>query len=299
VPGSAQAVGLLKELVYTITEEPGIRYAVVRENGKTASFDAAILWDRPLSREDVFGYSVVGPIGADHAISSGGPALPTSGQSSYQSGGSIGTGVKLTFDLSGGGPTPSAFSVSMTEARDDFAQMGKYVLTVVIGSTKVPTTWVGGQVQIEDSTPVRATFDGRTPGIFVRQVILDDARPWRAYTDGGKIVVDVGGDPRLVSDRISVDGPIFDQKVGPTLTLFGAARVFEANVVWRLKDSSQKIIASGHTNASLGSGEVWGTYRTTITIPASVSSGRLTLEVYEASPKDGSEQGLVSIPVNR
>ena len=112
-------------------------------------------------------------------------------------------------------------------------------------------------------------------------------------------MVDVGGDPRLVSDRISVDGPIFDQKVGPTLTLFGAARVFEANVVWRLKDSSQKIIASGHTNASLGSGEVWGTYRTTITIPASVSSGRLTLEVYEASPKDCSEQGLVSIPVNR
>ena len=75
--------------------------------------------------------------------------------------------------------------------------------------------------------------------------------------------------------------------------------MFEANVVWRLKDSSQKVIASGHTTASLGTSEVWGTFQTTITVPPSVTFGRLTLEVYEASPKDGSELGLVSIPVNR
>ena len=80
------------------------------------------------------------------------------------------------------------------------------------------------------------------------------------------------------------------------LTLTGSARVFEANVVWRVLDSTGKVVANGHFLTSLGSSAVWGTFNTKIAMPANVR-GNLTLELFEASPKDGSAQGVVQIPL--
>ena len=84
---------------------------------------------------------------------------------------------------------------------------------------------------------------------------------------------------------------------GAPLTLTGSARVFEANVVWRVLDSTGKVAANGHFLASLGSSPVWGTFNTRIAMPANVR-GNLTLELYEASAKDGSAQGVVQIPLS-
>jgi hypothetical protein len=300
--GPIQSVGLLKQLVYTITEEPGVRRAVVRQNGTVGSIDAAILWDRPLSREDVFGYGVIGPLGLGNAISAPGASLPPSGQRGTTTETLPGTSVKVTVQI-GVDSAPAnapAFVAWMTEAPSDLQQLGKYILTIVVGGTSAPANWAGAQPQITDQTPLRATLTGTGAGEqMVLAYLLDDARPWRAYTDNGHVVVEIGGDPRLVSDRIAVGAPVYDAKVGPTFVLSGSGRVFEANVVWRVKDSSQKIVASGRTTASLGSSAVWGTFRTTVALPSSVAVGRLMLEVYEASPKDGSEQGLIAMPLNR
>ena len=41
---------------------------------------------------------------------------------------------------------------------------------------------------------------------------------------------------------------------------------------------------------------LWGTFDNGFSVPAGVH-GNVTLEVYEASPKDGSDQGLVAIPL--
>jgi len=41
---------------------------------------------------------------------------------------------------------------------------------------------------------------------------------------------------------------------------------------------------------------VWGTFQTSIVIPAS-STGNVTLEVYWQSPRDGTDTGLVQVPL--
>jgi hypothetical protein len=116
-----------------------------------------------------------------------------------------------------------------------------------------------------------------------------------------RLVVDVGGTPWSVSDRIAIykARPVPATPICSTtcdIQLSGAARVFEANVVWRVKDSAGKVIANGHFLASLGSSAVWGTFDTAVQVPARFT-GNVTLEVYEATPKDGSEQGLVQVPL--
>jgi hypothetical protein len=134
-------------------------------------------------------------------------------------------------------------------------------------------------------------------------VTLDDARPWRAFVlqNPLRLVIDIGGPTRSVSDRIAVyraqpsaATPVCSNTCDVQLS--GAARVFEANVVWRVKETAGKVIAKGQFLASLGSSPVWGTFDTSIQVP-STFRGNATLEVYEASAKDGSEQGLVQIPL--
>ena len=53
----------------------------------------------------------------------------------------------------------------------------------------------------------------------------------------------------------------------------------------------------GEFRQGLGSSALWGTFDSGFSIPAGVH-GNVTLEVYEVSPKDGSEQGLVQIPLS-
>jgi len=126
---------------------------------------------------------------------------------------------------------------------------------------------------------------------------LDDLRPWRVFTlaNPARLVVDIGGAWQAVSDRIAVYQPTVGGTIAQSFVLAGAARVFEANVVWRVKDSKLKVVAEGHTMASLGTSPVWGTFQTTITLPATVT-GNVTIEVFEVSPRDGSEVGAVAFP---
>ena len=72
--------------------------------------------------------------------------------------------------------------------------------------------------------------------------------------------------------------------------------MFEATVSWRVRDSAQRVVASGVTNASLGTSALWGTYEIAVKLPQT-AVGNVTLEVYEASAKDGSEVGLVRLPL--
>ena len=66
--------------------------------------------------------------------------------------------------------------------------------------------------------------------------------------------------------------------------------------MWRVLDSTGKVVANGHFLTSLGSSAVWGTFNTRIAMPPNVR-GNLTLELFESSPKDGSAQGVVQIPL--
>src|SRR5206468_7845114 len=60
--GSAQSLALLQQLVYTITEEPGVQRALITEKGKPNAVIDQLVVDKPLSREDGFGYTSRGTI---------------------------------------------------------------------------------------------------------------------------------------------------------------------------------------------------------------------------------------------
>ena len=65
---------------------------------------------------------------------------------------------------------------------------------------------------------------------------------------------------------------------------------------WRLRDSTGREVAKGFTTASEGSSPVWGTFEFGVQVPPSVT-GNVTLEVYQASPRDGSDTDKVSMPL--
>jgi hypothetical protein len=299
-----EALGILQQLVYTATEEPGIRRVLFTQNGGQPLSIGDIKVDKPLAREDVFGYSATGPIGKDSGISWGGnDSLPHIGG---QLVGPIvdGTTARLTIAgrsaESGARAELPSFTLRLAPSDDTIAREAKYRLSLLL-------QWNGGGASggaagttIYDQTPLRAiTSNGNNSFEFE----LDDARPWRAYMpDKTQVVIEIGGDPRATSDRISVTEPKPGDRTpggaqfAQTVRLVGAARVFEANVSWRVRDSSGKIVATSRFNASLGNASLWGTFDNGFAVPASVH-GNITLEVYEVSPKDGSDQGLVAIPL--
>jgi len=296
VKGAAQSQALLQQLVYTITEEPGIRRAQIVDVGKSSTAIDQLVVDKPLAREDVYGYSFTPALGKDNGISgSGDDSLAhvtaqlqeVSAERVTLAGRSTATGAKVNL--------PS-FSIWLEQSDDRKPGGGKYALNLVFQWNGSGTSAGASNTSTYGSTPLRAIT---ASGTNIYRFELDDARPWRAYMpDPTQLVVEFGGDPRATSDRIAVAAPkpLDVVNSGADLALAGAARVFEANVVWRILDSAGKVVANGHFTASLGSSAVWGTFNARIAVPANVR-GNVTLELYEASPKDGTAQGVVRVPL--
>jgi hypothetical protein len=307
VKGAAQTNALLQQLVYTITAEPGIRRALITETGKPNAVIDQLVVNKALSREDVFGYGFRAAVGKDQGISWGGDDSLAHIGGALQSvdagtarviigGRSVDTGAKSNL--------PS-FAIWLEQSDDTKPASGKYALNVQFqwngggssgGATSTPTY---------AESPLRSITMNGLPGTptSVYRFELDDARPWRAYMpDKTQLVIEIGGDPRSTSDRIAVTTPKSGDRLSggaqfaQSVRVTGAARVFEATVSWRVRDSAGTIVASSHFNASLGSSALWGVFDNSFAVPASVH-GNVTLELYEASPKDGSEQGLVAIPL--
>jgi hypothetical protein len=300
IRGSAQSLAAVQQLVYTATEEPGIRRVLITQNGGQKATIDQLLVDKPLAREDVFGYSSTGSLGKDQGITWGGD--DSIAHVGAQLAGVVSDGTRVVIRLQGHGPTGQiadlpSFSAWLEQSDDLAITNGKYGLYVQF-------QWNGGGnsngvagLTVYDLTPLRTVT---TNGNNVIRIELDDARPWRAYMpSASEVVIEIGGDPRATSDRIAVTAPKPGAiaNSGADLTLTGSARVFEANVVWRVLDSTGKVAANGHFLTSLGSSAVWGTFNTRIPMPANVR-GNLTLELYEASAKDGSAQGVVQIPLS-
>ncbi len=94
---------------------------------------------------------------------------------------------------------------------------------------------------------------------------------------------------------ITLKTPTVNAKVTSPVTISGDASVFEANMQWRISDTSGRVIAEGFTTASQGA-PGRGTYSVNATY--SVATETLAfIEVYSRSAKDGSVDELVRIPV--
>ncbi|MGH2471194.1 MAG: Gmad2 immunoglobulin-like domain-containing protein [Candidatus Limnocylindria bacterium] len=319
VRGSAQSLALLQQLVYTITEEPGIRRALITEKGKPNAVIDQLVVDKPLTREDVFGYaSAATPQSIEDAGDDTVADIVDWRASVDEVAPGLGRFVVELKPTSSTQPFPYPQFTAKLEQVTNANEAGKWLIRVELADA----VWQQAQGEAFHCCPLKVV--GKTP---IRQVAayplganptplpgpgtqgggayrgvgfgiyLDDARPWRAAIlhNPLRLVVDVGGTPQATSDSVAVYAPRAGE-TGRTVTISGFARAFEANVAWRIKDSAGREVAKGFTTASLGTSPVWGSFQTTATIPANVG-GNVTLEVFWPSPKDGEPMGLVQVPL--
>ena len=298
---------LIQQVVYTATEEPAVRRVRFAGRGGTVLKIDQLVFDKVLTRDDVSGYTTRAQTGTT--------SFEGDTTTQYLTGDLLkreivdGTLVRLTFvgsdrahNAAKANLPPFTISFrpndgSVPHNRNDGAPPA-YLLGISFQFNGTGQMGAVGMTERVDRSPLR--YVERSDLFY--ELGLDDARPWRAYQpDPQHLVVEVGGDPRLVSDRVAISEPTplagIDTRASRTFTLSGVARAFEANVVWRvITGPLKKVAVSGHTTASIGTSALWGTFSTQVTLPASMS-GDVVLEIYEVSPKDGTEQGIVSIPL--
>jgi immunoglobulin-like protein involved in spore germination len=127
---------------------------------------------------------------------------------------------------------------------------------------------------------------------------LDDHPLWRALVlfDPTRIVIDVGAPSVSADGNTAVYQPTPSAEVARTFHLGGAARAFEATYLWRVRDTNGTVVAGAPGVASIGTSALWGAFDVDVTLPATVS-GNATLEVYQVSPKDGSEVSQATVPL--
>lgn len=321
VRGSAQSLALLQQLVYTITEEPGIHRALITEKGKPSAIIDQLVVDKPLAREDVLGYATAA---TPHSIEDAGDGVVADIVDWRASVDEVAPGLgRFVVELKPTNsteprPYPKFTATLERPTQEKRTDDGKWIIRVELPDA----IWQQGQgeafhccpLKIVDKTPIRQVAayplganpaplpgPGTQGGGAYRGVgfgiILDDARPWRIgiLHNPLRLVVDVGGIPQAISESVAVYSPRAGE-TSRTVTISGFARAFEATVAWRIKDSAGHEVAKGFTTASIGTSPVWGSFQTTATIPANVS-GNVTLEVFWPSPRDGSDVGLVQVPL--
>lgn len=314
IRGAAATQALIQQLVYTITEEPGIRRALIKEQGRDETVIDQLVIDAPLAREDVLPYEGVK---TEERIALEDDPRPSTATTRIED---LVAGIRFIIELKAtetpeGGFWSPRLAAELAPSVDSPKVLVKSILTLDLPAVTTstdgyrptgdagPGSFMG--MQTVDRSPLRwvelTRVAGASPSVRYR-LGLDDARPWRISLEPGaergtmRLIVDIGGHPQAVSDNVAVYGPKPGDEVSRTFTLTGAARAFEAHVSWRIKDSSGREVATGFTTASLGTSPVWGMFTTEVRIPDNVS-GAVTLEVFWPSPRDGADVGKVSIPL--
>ena len=305
VHGAAQVQGLVQQLVYVITEEPGIRKAHITEKGKTNAVIDGLVVDKPLSREDVTDYDQLGSTRAAQGYGDTNTAVPHK-LTSRTSVNTVAAGMaRLVIETDLQVPKPNAiypdFKVEVAENNELSTPPlpGKWRMTVTINGqdSAVFGSNPSSTYQQIDESPVRGVLTTKQGTSTVYQIGLDDLRPWRTAMAWNpmRIVVDIGGDPRTIVDSNAVYAPAYGASVGRTFQVSGVAHNFEANVVIRVLDDKQKEILKTSTTAA-NCCDPGGTFDATVQLPANVT-GNIFLEVFEASARDGSDLKLIRIPL--
>jgi hypothetical protein len=321
ITSADEARGLYQQLVYTITEEPGVRRALIKEQGRADALIGPLAVTQAATREDVAGYAfsgtktptVVGDgtqvpedvinvgVAIDTEILTGTPAF-VPGMPAVSR---VGFDLRASASVPGGRLDPR-FEATIERCDPPTCDGGKWTLIVTLPDAKWPT---GRPAYTEtfDRSPIRSVnageFQGGTVAVGIR---LDDGRPWRVVTEStgagtAHLYIDIGGSPADVNESIAAYLPVPGQGAGDRATgcscgVQGAARVFEASISWRVRDGNGHEVARGSTTASRGTSAAWGLFTATVTIPPGVV-GQATIELYDVSARDGSEQDVIRIPV--
>ena len=90
--------------------------------------------------------------------------------------------------------------------------------------------------------------------------------------------------------------PLANTRVRSPLTISGDASVFEAALIWQVTDTAGRVLASGFTTATAGA-PAKGTFSVTATYAEPASDIIGFAEVYTRSPKDGTIDEIVRVPL--
>jgi germination protein M len=96
---------------------------------------------------------------------------------------------------------------------------------------------------------------------------------------------------------IQIDSPQRGDRVGSRFVARGSSNVFEAAMLYKLKDADGDVVRQGQIMASSGRGTP-GTWKKRIGMPEDAAAGAYRLVVYNTSPKDGSVQFKDAVRVN-
>ena len=81
------------------------------------------------------------------------------------------------------------------------------------------------------------------------------------------------------------------------LVVTGFGRTFEQTFAWRIKDSTGAVVATGSEMTRAADTGQFGPFTFEVFLPA-LTAQAFTLQVYEASAKDGSDQSVVTVDLN-
>jgi hypothetical protein len=295
--GSAGTRAFLQQLIYTITEEPGIERALITQNGGQLAVvgGEGVVIDHPSGRTAVAGYTVtqsVEPVRSFEGVTP--PVVPAARVTSRYSVDEVAPGLaRVVIELTRpGDDTRWLPAFDVTPALDGgLGAKHELRLTVFDGADSESDT-------IVDRTPLRRMTieSGPASHSTLYRLALDDARPWRVGVafDPVRIVLDVGGDPDAVNANVAVYRPRFSETLGPGAVVSGMTRAFEATFEYRLTDLFGHGLATGHGMASYGTSPIWGVFEFKL---SQIPSNAANLEVFLRSPRDGEITDLVSIAI--
>ncbi|MBE7525448.1 GerMN domain-containing protein [Patescibacteria group bacterium] len=99
------------------------------------------------------------------------------------------------------------------------------------------------------------------------------------------------------SQNVIVSSVIAHSELPNPFVLLGRARAFENVVYWRIRDARRLVLASGQAITNAPDAGRFGAFRIRAFIDTLPETDGGTVEVFTRSPRDGSEQDTVNIPV--
>jgi hypothetical protein len=141
----------------------------------------------------------------------------------------------------------------------------------------------------------RDTSNGKNQTGNISTPVAVTAAPTTVTTPGSE---DLTVSPSLAETaNIIVTEPKANSTVSLPFTISGRARVFENQFNYQVLDANSKVLKSGSAYANSPDSGQFGNFSIEVSSLTAGSSGKLTVEVFDYSAKDGSKQDVVSIPV--
>ena len=100
-----------------------------------------------------------------------------------------------------------------------------------------------------------------------------------------------------LTQNLLVVSPEPKATVTSPLVVSGFGRVFEQQFGWRIKDSTGAVVATGSAMTRAADAGQFGPFSFEVFLPA-LTAQAFTLQVFDASPKDGADQDVVTVDLN-